>query len=91
VVLLYDVIAASLFGYTLGWLLGKLLLFSERRELIDKSSDKTFAIALAIFIAGTVRIFNANEILAVFMAGRGWYERGLASETWSSVSQRKLG
>ena len=72
VVLLWEVGAALLFGFLIGYAAGKLLKWAERKHSIDKQSFLAYMIAGSFMVLGGVKLIGSDGILAVFMAGIGF-------------------
>ncbi|CAG8545374.1 6621_t:CDS:10 [Ambispora gerdemannii] len=69
VVWIYKILLSCLIGLVVGYVARKLLYLAETKRLIDKESFLAFAIALTLFLLGTVSIIGSNEVLACFIAG----------------------
>lgn len=67
--LLWEVGGAVLMGALLGYGAGKLLVWSERKAMADKSSFLTFTLGLTLLVLAAVTLVESNGILAVFVAG----------------------
>lgn len=67
--LLWEVGGAILLGALIGYGAGKLLLWAEAKQTIEKQSFLAFTVALSLFILGTVKLMGSDGILAVFVAG----------------------
>ena len=67
--LLYDVVFATLFGCTIGYVGGKLLRWSAQRELVAEHWRLVYTVALALFAIGAGRLIGSDEVLVVFAAG----------------------
>lgn len=67
--LLWGVIAAALVGATVGWLGGKVLMYSWKANDTDKPSVMTSATALTLLVLGGVKLMGSDGILAVLLAG----------------------
>ncbi|CAG8534994.1 14133_t:CDS:10 [Funneliformis caledonium] len=66
---LYQVLLSCVIGIIAGYVARKLLYLAESHRLIDKESFLVFAIALALFLMGTVSMIGSNDLLACFTAG----------------------
>lgn len=71
-VLLWEVgiaiVAGGLIGYVMGWL----LMWGERRKLVEEPSIIAFTTALALFTLAAIKLIGADGVLAVFVAGLGF-------------------
>jgi len=66
---LWAVVGGSLLGIGLGYALGQLLNWVERRRHIDHYAIGGYAIALTFLALALPRVFGMNDILALFLAG----------------------
>jgi sodium/hydrogen antiporter len=66
---LYDVVVGSVLGAGLGYLSAKLLMWAERKRMIDPEPFKTFTLALSLTIVGIGALIGVKALLAVFLAG----------------------
>ncbi|GGO32120.1 hypothetical protein GCM10008949_29140 [Deinococcus humi] len=67
--LLREIVGGILIGVLLGHGAGRLLLWCERRQLIEQPSFLSTTIALALLVLGGVKLLGMNGVLAVFVAG----------------------
>lgn len=67
--LLWEVGAASLLGALIGWVMGTLLMWAERKQTMNKPSFLAYTVALSLFVLGGVKLLGSDGILAVFAAG----------------------
>ncbi|EKG11115.1 Cation/H+ exchanger [Macrophomina phaseolina MS6] len=65
----YTIILSIAYGATVGWIAKELLHWAEERRFVDRESFLVFAIALALFIVGTVGMVGSDDVLACFIAG----------------------
>ncbi|KAJ1678756.1 Na+/H+ antiporter [Spiromyces aspiralis] len=65
----YQVLLSIAIGCVLGYICRKVLRWAEERDMIDKESFLSFAIALTILIVGICTILDTDDILACFIAG----------------------
>ncbi|KAL6077183.1 Sodium/hydrogen exchanger [Balamuthia mandrillaris] len=72
VVILYEVGVALIAGALIGLLIGWLLRWSEKLQMIDKPSLLGFSLALSLLVLGVLQILRTDAILAVFTAGLGF-------------------
>ncbi|KAL0084383.1 Sodium/hydrogen exchanger family-domain-containing protein [Phycomyces blakesleeanus] len=68
----YQILLSIAIGFVVGYVARKLLKFAETRRMIDKQSFLVFAIALAVFLVGTVSIIESDDLLACFIAGNSF-------------------
>jgi sodium/hydrogen antiporter len=66
---LWEVGGGAAFGALLGLVAGRLLRFSERRRLIEKTSFLAYSVALSLLVLGAAELIGTEGILAVFVAG----------------------
>lgn len=66
---LWEVLGAAVFGVILGISAGKLLLWSERKNYIEKPSILAYTIALSFLTVSLLKIIHTDGILGVFVAG----------------------
>ncbi|WP_426060974.1 cation:proton antiporter [Hymenobacter sp. B1770] len=67
--LLWEVGAATALGLGLGYLAGKLLQASERKDLIQEEWRLVYTVALALLAVGAGKLIHSDEVLVVFAAG----------------------
>ncbi|KAG9299546.1 hypothetical protein G9A89_020717 [Geosiphon pyriformis] len=90
-VCLYEIVLSCIIGFVVGYIARKVLYFSETRRLIDKESFLAFAIALALFLMGTVSLIGSDDILACFIAGNSvTWDDWLRKETEESHFQEVI-
>lgn len=65
----YEIILGIVYGAVVGWLAKELLHWAEERHYVDRESFIVFAIAIALFIIGTVGMIGSDDVLACFIAG----------------------
>ncbi|KAF2016426.1 hypothetical protein BU24DRAFT_346488 [Aaosphaeria arxii CBS 175.79] len=65
----YVIILSVVYGATVGWIAKEILHWAKDRNYIDRESFLVFAIALALFIVGTVGLVGSDDVLACFIAG----------------------
>ncbi|KAF2640801.1 hypothetical protein P280DRAFT_498631 [Massarina eburnea CBS 473.64] len=65
----YTIILSVIYGAVVGWIAKELLHWAEKKNYVDKESFLVFAIALALFIVGTVGMIGSDDVLACFIAG----------------------
>ncbi|KAF2454491.1 Sodium/hydrogen exchanger family-domain-containing protein [Lineolata rhizophorae] len=65
----YTIILSVIYGAVVGWLARKLLQWAERNKYVDRESFLVFAIAIALFLVGTVGMIGSDDVLACFIAG----------------------
>ncbi|CAI6328450.1 unnamed protein product [Periconia digitata] len=68
----YTIILSVVYGAAVGWIAKELLHWAEERNYVDKESFLVFAIALALFIIGTVGMIGSDDVLACFVAGNAF-------------------
>ncbi|CAO3590794.1 unnamed protein product [Absidia cylindrospora] len=71
-IMAYDILLSVVIGFIVGYVARKLLRFAEERKLIDKESFLVFAVALSLFIMGTVSLIGSDDLLACFIAGNSF-------------------
>lgn len=71
-VLLAQVVIAVLFGFVIGYLVGRVQYWARRHEYVLPASLLTIVVALTFGVLGFVKLFGANGILAAFAAGVGF-------------------
>ena len=67
--LLWEVGAAIVLGALLGYAAGRLLVWAERKQTMNKPSFLAYTVALSLFVLGGVKLLDSDGILAVFAAG----------------------
>jgi NhaP-type Na+/H+ or K+/H+ antiporter len=67
--LLWETAGAVVVGIGLGWIAGKLLLWTERRPDVERHSLVSVTLSLALASLGLVKILHMDGLLAVFAAG----------------------
>jgi sodium/hydrogen antiporter len=67
--LLWEVGIASILGLLLGYMLGKLLMWGEERDLIKEEWRLIYSVAVGLLAVGLGRIIHSDEILLIFAAG----------------------
>ncbi|HLE01773.1 MAG TPA: cation:proton antiporter [Bdellovibrionota bacterium] len=70
--LVWENLGGALFGLALGVLIGRALVFAEKRQYLEKSSLLAYTLALTFLTLGFVQLIGMNSILAVFLAGIGF-------------------
>ncbi|KAF2688749.1 hypothetical protein K458DRAFT_292502 [Lentithecium fluviatile CBS 122367] len=65
----YTILLSIAYGAVVGWIAKELLHWAEERKYVDKESFLVFAIALALFIVGTMGMLGSDDVLACFIAG----------------------
>ncbi|GAA5800593.1 hypothetical protein HPULCUR_006029 [Helicostylum pulchrum] len=68
----YQIGFSIVIGFVVGYVARKILRFSEERKWIDKESFLVYAIALALFLMGTVGLVGSDDLLACFIAGNSF-------------------
>lgn len=68
-VLLIGVIAAALFGITVGFVAAKLLSLADRRGWMASSSMLGYTVAFSLFTLGAAKLVGADALISVFAAG----------------------
>lgn len=69
---IWEILGSVILGILCGWAARFLLKHSIRLKLIDKESFLVFSIALTLFVSGLVALVNADDLLAVFIAGNAF-------------------
>ncbi|KAI8079240.1 Cation/H+ exchanger [Thamnidium elegans] len=91
----YQIGFSIVIGFVVGYIARKILRFSEERKWIDKESFLVYAIALALFLMGTVGLVGSDDLLACFIAGNSftwddWFktetENSHLAEPWSAFN-----
>ncbi|MEW5856317.1 MAG: cation:proton antiporter [Cyanobacteriota bacterium] len=67
--LLWEVAAAVLIGAMIGYVAGRLLLWAEANQTIEKQSFLAYTVALSLAVLGFVKLIGSDGILAVFATG----------------------
>jgi sodium/hydrogen antiporter len=67
--LLWKTGAAAVIGAGIGYLAGRMLVWSERKHAIDAPSFKTFTLALSLTTLGITALAGTKGLLGVFVAG----------------------
>ncbi len=70
--LLWEVGGAVLFGTVVGYGVGRLLEWAERKDSIEESFFLVYTIALSLVVLGAAKLLGSDGILAVFVAGLGF-------------------
>ncbi|KAF2269004.1 putative Na/H antiporter [Lojkania enalia] len=65
----YTICLSIVYGAVVGWVAKELLHWAEEHKYVDRESFLVFAIALALFIVGTVGMIGSDDVLACFIAG----------------------
>ena len=68
-IIIWEVGVAVILGGILGYTAGKLLLWSEAKQVLEKHSFLAYSVALSIFVLAAVKLINSDGILAVFVSG----------------------
>ncbi len=71
-VLVWEVLAAAVTGYLLGYAAGRAQRWAERRDFVETSSLFTVTVALTATVLAGVALAGGNGVLAVFTAGLGF-------------------
>ena len=61
--------AAILRGALIGYIAGRLLVWAEAKQSIEKQSFLAYTLAISLFVLGFVKLLGSDGILAVFVAG----------------------
>jgi NhaP-type Na+/H+ or K+/H+ antiporter len=67
--LLWEVAFSVLLGAIIGYIAGRLLLWAEAKQTIEKPSFLAYTVALSLAVLGGVKLLGSDGILAVFAAG----------------------
>lgn len=67
--LFYEIVFACFYGLFIGFIFKKALLFSKRKNLIDKENDLSFLLGLSLVVTGTTGLLASDDILASFFCG----------------------
>lgn len=70
--LLWEVLAAMVFGGLIGYGAGELVEWAEARETIGENFFLVYTIALSLIVLGAAKLVGTDGILAVFLAGLGF-------------------
>ncbi|KAF2097441.1 putative Na/H antiporter [Rhizodiscina lignyota] len=81
----YQIILGVVYGATVGWVAKELLHWAEDRKYVDRESFLVFAIALALFITGTVGMIGSDDVLACFIAGNTFTWDANQSSDWFRI------
>ncbi|KAI7883816.1 Cation/H+ exchanger [Mucor mucedo] len=68
----YEIGFSIFIGFAVGYVARKTLRFSEERNWIDKESFLVYAIALSLFLMGSVGLLGSDDLLACFIAGNSF-------------------
>ncbi|KAI8343119.1 Sodium/hydrogen exchanger family-domain-containing protein [Chlamydoabsidia padenii] len=71
-ILAYEIFFSIFIGFLVGFAARKLLKMAEKKSLIDKESFLVYAIALSLFLMGTVSLIGSDDLLACFIAGNSF-------------------
>lgn len=71
-ILAFQILLSIIIGFVVGFIARKALKFAEQRKMIDKESFLVYAVALALFLTGTVSIIGSDDLLACFIAGNSF-------------------
>ncbi|ORY95837.1 Cation/H+ exchanger [Syncephalastrum racemosum] len=71
-IILYDIVYAALLGFAAGYIARVLLRYAQEKNLIDNESFLVYAVALALFLMGTVSLLGSDDLLACFIAGNSF-------------------
>lgn len=66
---LWQVLGCVLMGALIGYGAGRLLLWAEAKGTLDKQSFLAYALALALFVLGALKLLDTDGILGVYAAG----------------------
>lgn len=67
-VLLHEVLGAMVLGAALGYVLGQLFVWVNRRKLMEESSYLGFLLPFALALLGAGKLLGTDAVLAVFVA-----------------------
>ncbi|ORX50878.1 hypothetical protein DM01DRAFT_1408872 [Hesseltinella vesiculosa] len=89
-VLVYEILLSIVIGFVVGYVARKLLKLAETKKWIDKESFLVYAIALALFLMGTVSLMGSDDLLACFIAGNSftwddWFRKSTIDAHMSEV------
>lgn len=65
----WAVVGAVVVGIGAGYAAGRLLVWAERRDMIERPSFLAYTLALSLGVLGSAELIGAEGILAVFIAG----------------------
>lgn len=65
----YEIIMGTLIGALLGWVVRKVMQFSERKKIIDRQSFVAQYVSLAILSIGICTLLGSDDLLAAFACG----------------------
>ena len=71
-ILLWEVLAAVVLGYLVGYLAGRVQRWSESKDFMETTSLFTVTLALTAVTLGGVKLIGSDGILAAFAAGLGF-------------------
>ena len=71
-ILLWEVLAAVVIGYLVGYLAGRVQDWSKRKDFLETTSLFTITVALTAVTLGGVKLIGSDGILAAFAAGLGF-------------------
>ncbi|CAO3643810.1 unnamed protein product [Cunninghamella blakesleeana] len=71
-IMVYDILLSVILGFLVGFIARKLLKLAEKNKLIDKESFLVYAVALSLFLMGTVSLLGSDDLLACFIAGNSF-------------------
>ncbi|CEP08860.1 hypothetical protein [Parasitella parasitica] len=71
-IMAYNILLSIVIGFVAGYIARKLLKYAEQKRFIDKESFLVFAVALALFLMGTVGLIGSDDLLACFIAGNSF-------------------
>lgn len=67
--LVYEIVFACFYGLLVGYLSKKALLFSKKKNFIDKENDLSFLLGVSMMVTGTTGLLKSDDILACFFCG----------------------
>ncbi|MEQ8995113.1 MAG: cation:proton antiporter [Coleofasciculus sp. B1-GNL1-01] len=67
--LLWEIGVAIVVAVLLGYTAGRLLVWSEKKDLIEKKSILAYTVALSLLALGAAKLLGSDGILAVFITG----------------------
>ncbi|MFV8225106.1 cation:proton antiporter [Christiangramia aquimixticola] len=70
--ILYATVLCAIAGYVVGLIFGRLMHFTNKRNIMNKKSLLPFSLALSFFLLSGFKILGMNGILAVFAGGIGF-------------------